>query len=141
MTEEVREALLAQKKRKDHISARYQPLEGLEDLVFCSRRNRPLHESNVRRSVNDIVDAINEMYPDFYFAPLTPHGFRHTFATKAIENGMRPKTLQKILGHKSLQMTMDLYCHVEEETLHREMQIIEKWCSSGVVNDPGQKKC
>ena len=37
---------------------------------------------------------------------------------------MRPKTLQKILGHSSLQMTMDLYCHVEESTLKEEMKLI-----------------
>ena len=51
---------------------------------------------------------------------------RHTFATRAIENGMQPKTLQKILGHGSLQMTMDLYCHVTEDTLFTEMMKMEK---------------
>ena len=50
----------------------------------------------------------------------------HTFATRAIENGMQPKTLQKILGHGSLQMTMDLYCHVTEDTLFTEMMKMEK---------------
>lgn len=51
---------------------------------------------------------------------------RHTFATRAIENGMQPKTLQKILGHGSLQMTMDLYCHVTEDTMFTEMKKMEK---------------
>lgn len=51
---------------------------------------------------------------------------RHTFATKAIANGMRPKTLQKLLGHNSLQITKDLYCHVEEDTLKEEMRLMEK---------------
>lgn len=37
---------------------------------------------------------------------------------------MKPKTLQKILGHNSLQMTMDLYCHVRESTLTDEMERI-----------------
>ena len=59
-----------------------------------------------------------------FFKYLTPHGLRHTFATNCIENGMEPKALQKILGHNSLQMTMDLYCHVRESTLTDEMERI-----------------
>ena len=42
------------------------------------------------------------------------------FSWKVVE----PKTLQKILGHNSLQMTMDLYCHVRESTLTDEMERI-----------------
>lgn len=42
----------------------------------------------------------------------------------SIESGMEAKTLQKILGHNSLQMTMDLYCHVRESTLTDEMERI-----------------
>lgn len=62
--------------------------------------------------------------PEQFFEHLTPHGLRHTFATNCIKNGMEPKTLQKILGHNSLQMTMDLYCHVRESTLTDEMERI-----------------
>lgn len=62
--------------------------------------------------------------PEQFFEHLTPHGLRHTFATNCIKNGMEPKTLQKILGHNSLQMTMDLYCHVRESTLTDELERI-----------------
>ena len=55
---------------------------------------------------------------------MTPHTLHHTFASKCIKNGMRPKSLQTILGHASLQMTMDLYCHVEESTLKEEMALM-----------------
>ena len=48
-----------------------------------------------------------------------------TDAKRAIENGMQPKTLQKILGHGSLQMTMDLYCHVTDDTLFEAMKLME----------------
>ena len=53
---------------------------------------------------------------------LTPHTFRHTFVTRCIETGVQPKTLQKLLGHGSLQMTMDLYCHVTQDTLFEEIE-------------------
>ncbi|MDE7324931.1 MAG: tyrosine-type recombinase/integrase [Lachnospiraceae bacterium] len=54
----------------------------------------------------------------------TPHTLHHTFASNCIAKGMRPKTLQKILGHNSLQMTMDLYCHVLDDTIKEEMSEI-----------------
>ena len=56
-----------------------------------------------------------------------PHAFRHTFATRAIENGMNPKTLQKIMGHSTLQMTMDIYAHLEPETAKNELSLFEKY--------------
>lgn len=49
----------------------------------------------------------------------------NTFATRAIENGMKPKTLQKLLGNTSRNMTMDLYCHLTEDTLFEEMRKME----------------
>ena len=93
----------------------------MEQLVFCSKTNNPINEANIRGAIKYQVNKINKENPDLNFEPLTPHRLRHTFATKAIARGIRPKTLQKILGHNSLQMTMDLYCHVENCTLKEEM--------------------
>lgn len=55
----------------------------------------------------------------------TPHAFRDTFATRAIEAGMNPQTLKEILGHSSFSMTMDLYAHVMENTKQKEMDLIQ----------------
>lgn len=52
----------------------------------------------------------------------TSHALRDTFATRAIESGMHPKTLQTILGHSRINITMELYCHVMEDTKQQEMQ-------------------
>mgnify|MGYP000888166037 FL=1 len=45
------------------------------------------------------------------------HALRHTYATRAIERGVQPKTLQQLLGHASLQTTMDRYVHVTDESM------------------------
>ena len=54
----------------------------------------------------------------------TMHCLRHTFATKCVEAGMNPKVLQRILGHKSIATTMNLYVHTFDEEVDAEMQKI-----------------
>ena len=124
MSKQVKEVLQEQRIWHEDVTTRFQPQQGFEDLVFTSKTNRPIHESNIRSSIEYIVGRINAQNPTEKFERFTPHCLRHTFATNCIAKGMRPKTLQKLLGHNSLQMTMDLYCHVLDETLKEEMSII-----------------
>ena len=52
----------------------------------------------------------------------SPHAFRHTFATRCFEADIPPKTVQTLLGHASLQMTMDLYTSVLKDKKDADMQ-------------------
>ena len=74
-----------------------------------------------------VIQNMNKAGIDF--SPFTLHTLRHTFATRAIEYGMNPKILQKLLGHGTLQMTMGLYCHVTEDTLFLETEKFKRRCS------------
>lgn len=100
--------------------------EQYKNLVFVTRNNRPTQQFIVQECMNATVRKIQKTHPEFEL--FSPHSMRHSFATRAIENGLKPKTLSKILGHATLQMTMDLYCHVTEDTLMSEMQKMEKMC-------------
>ena len=122
MTKAVRVMLLEQKLTCSEIKNKYDPAEGFEDLVFPSRTNRPQAPSGIRISISRLVKKIQKDHPNF--EAFTPHCLRHTFATNCIEAGMQPKTLQKILGHKSLAMTMDLYTHVRDNTIKDQMGLI-----------------
>lgn len=52
------------------------------------------------------------------------HVLRHTFATRCIEGGMKLKTLQKILGHSNIGITMNLYVYITEDEKHREIDLV-----------------
>lgn len=121
MTKVVKIALLEQRMYCNVLNSRHHPDEGFENLVFPGTQNKPRDSSHIGNSINSIRNKIlkdgNEIT---YF---TSHDMRHTFATKCIARGMKPKVLQTILGHQSLTMTMDLYCHVEDETIRNEMAL------------------
>ena len=54
------------------------------------------------------------------------HALRHTYATRAIESGMQPKVLQKLLGHASIKTTMDRYVHVTDTSLTNAVKQFER---------------
>ena len=47
------------------------------------------------------------------------HALRYTYATRAIESGIQPKVLQKLLGHASIKTTMDRYVHVTDDSMSK----------------------
>ena len=101
----------------------YKAPEGYEDLVFTTTKNTPISPRDTTVVMKFITERIRKKRPDF--EPVTPHTLRHTFATRCIERGMNPKTLQIILGHSTIQLTMNLYCHVTDDMLISEMSKFE----------------
>ncbi len=93
-----------------------------DEYIFINRNGNPLCRDSVQDELDKIVKRINES--GYNFERITPHVFRHTFATRAIEAGMSPQVLKTILGHSSLAMTMDLYSHVMPDTRALEMEKI-----------------
>lgn len=119
--------LLKQHKKRQNenrllLGDKWKPKEGLEDLVFTSETGYPINRDVLKQEMNQIVACINN--DGIEFEHITPHCMRHTFATRCIENGMSYKTLQMILGHSKLSMTMDLYAHVLPDTKESEIQCI-----------------
>lgn len=95
-----------------------------DEYVFHQGDRRPISRDCVQSEIDRIVALIRE--DGISFDHLTCHGFRHTFATRAIEAGMQPQTLKTILGHSTLSMTMDLYSHVLPSTKAEEMEAISE---------------
>lgn len=96
------------------------------DLLFTTRFNTPLNVTVYNDAISRIVEEINLMRDDLdQFDKFSGHTFRHTFATRCIEAGVKPKVLQSYLGHATLQMTMDLYVHTTETHKQDEMMLLE----------------
>ena len=87
------------------------------DTVFLCRNGTPVKNSTYDTGLFKYCDRVG--IPRF-----SMHVLRHTFATRCIEGGMKPKTLQKILGHSNIGITMNLYVHITEDEKHREIDLV-----------------
>ena len=97
-------------------------VERMDRYLFCNENGEPLSRERVQSEIDRIIKRIRAAGNEF--PRITPHIFRRTFATRAIEAGMQPQVLKTILGHSSLAMTMDLYSHVLPDTKAEEMEKI-----------------
>lgn len=86
----------------------------LSDLIFRAPERGLLMATPMDREIKRICKVAS-------IKPFTMHAFRATFATRAIESGMNPKTLQEILGHSNFNITMSLYGHCLTNTKKQEM--------------------
>ena len=83
----------------------------MKDLVFVNfRTGEPAKNSSYDTHLYKLCDEANTKR-------FCMHALRHTYATRAIESGMQPKVLQKLLGHKSIKTTMDRYVHVTDDSM------------------------
>lgn len=73
--------------------------------ILLNRQGRPISTQSVRRIVQRYLKRIGSSYR------VTPHMFRHTFATSLLEAGMDIRYIQSLLGHSSISTTQ-IYTHV-----------------------------
>ncbi len=89
------------------------------DLVFINwRTGEPAKNSSYDTHLYKLCDEAG-------IKRFCMHALRHTYATRAIEAGMQPKVLQKLLGHASIKTTMDRYVHVTTESMDQAIKQFE----------------
>lgn len=81
-----------------------------EDSVFLNRRGKQLSRIMVFMVIKDLAKAAG------LTKAISPHTFRHTFATHLIEGGANLRVVQDLLGHRSI-TTTELYTHLDQHYL------------------------
>jgi len=85
------------------------------DIIFLNYYGEPISERGVRKMVEKYVQASG------ISKRVSPHGFRHTFATQKAEKGVSPYQLQEWLGHARLDTTQ-IYVHMSKKNAGRVME-------------------
>lgn len=90
--------------------------KGQEDILFLNRRGSALTRVMIFLVIKDLVQKANIK------KDVSPHTFRHSFATHLVEGGADLRAVQEMLGHESI-TTTEIYTHLDREflrdTLHR----------------------
>lgn len=88
--------------------------------VFLSKNGNVIKNSTYNKDLQRICEKNG-------IAHFSMHTLRHTFATRCAEAGMQPKTLQKIMGHSNIGITMNIYVHCTEDKKAQEMKEVAKF--------------
>jgi integrase/recombinase XerD len=84
--------------------------KGCEDFVFLNNRGRPLSRVMVFLFIKQLAEKISLQ------KQISPHTFRHSFATHLIEGGADLRAVQEMLGHESI-TTTEIYTHLDRDFL------------------------
>ncbi len=97
-----------------YLPARPVPAErAFEDILFLNRFGRPLSRVSIFKLVKEQAMAAGVR------KEISPHTFRHSFATHLIENGADLRIVQEMLGHESI-LTTEIYTHIDTKTWQKE---------------------
>ena len=94
---------------KAWLAARWIPEAEFSDIVFLNKKGRPLSRVSIFNLVKKQALAAGVT------REISPHTFRHSFATHLIENGADLRAVQEMLGHESI-LTTEIYTHVDTES-------------------------
>jgi len=89
-------------------------IEQFKDILFLNRRGRALTRAMIFTIVKNLAKQANIK------KTISPHTFRHSFATHLLENGADLKTIQQLLGHQSI-TTTEIYMHIDNKMLIKVM--------------------
>jgi len=92
------------------IRVHYAVQKGYEDTLFLNRRGKQLTRAMIFTIIKDLALKIN------LNKTISPHTFRHSFATHLLENGADLRSIQLMLGHESI-TTTEVYMHLDRKFL------------------------
>lgn len=95
----------------------YRPQEGHEDTVFLNRRGKQLTRAMIFTLTREIAASAGIK------KTLSPHTFRHSFATHILDNGGDLRAIQLMLGHQSI-TTTEIYLHSSAEKLRSTLELL-----------------
>lgn len=106
-------------------------IDGFTDFIFTKQNGNVYTSVRLDKALKDIVEAYNKQEigiseiedRDPVLLPrFSNHILRHTFCTRLCEKDVNIKTIQTVMGHKNIKMTMDIYAEVSDEKVQSDIE-------------------
>ena len=99
-------------------------IDGYSGFLFLDKDNRPSVAMHWEHYFKHAWQKYNSIYKE-ELPLITPHVCRHTYCTNKAKSGMNPKTLQYLMGHSEISVTMDTYTHLGLQDAWEELQRLQ----------------
>ena len=99
-------------------------VDGYTGFLYLDDQGMPLVAMHWEHRFNNMVNRYNEIYR-VQMPNITPHVCRHTYCSNQAKAGMNPKTLQYLMGHSDIGVTLNVYTHLGLEDAAAEMARME----------------
>ncbi len=100
-------------------------VDGRTGFLFIDKNGYPLVAMHWEHRFNNMVKRYNDIYR-LQMPNITPHVCRHTYCSNMAKAGMNPKTLQYLMGHSEIGVTMNTYTHLGLEDAQDELRRMEE---------------
>ena len=108
------------------ILEKYIKTYNITDYLFLTRHNKFMDECHLNNMWKSIRKKISLYIPDQSELEFTPHYLRHNYATELIYANIPLKTVQYLMGHKDIRMTMNIYADIrkDDETVNEMVKAV-----------------
>lgn len=101
-------------------------IDGYSKFLFSNRNGMPDCSTHWDKRFARIMRKYNKLFEEEKMQKVTPHVCRHTYCTNMARSGINPKILQYLMGHATIQMTLNFYTHLGLDDVKEEIKRIEK---------------
>lgn len=100
-------------------------IDGKAGFLYLDKNNKPMVALHWEKYFQHIREKYNRIYRE-QMPIITPHVCRHTYCSNMAKSGMNPKTLQYLMGHSDISVTLNTYTHLKLEDAKEEVKRITK---------------
>ena len=112
-------------------------IDGYTEFLFYDENGNPLVAMHWQHRFDNMVGLYNDIYL-VQMQNITPHVCQHAYCSNMEKSGMNPKTLQYLMGHSDISVTMNVCTHIGFDDAEKELRRTEKFRKAQAKVDKGK---